>query len=111
MAKYGVTAGCGHESTVELYGPEKERQRRLEWMRSPTGMCNTCYTEHKRREEAVRKEAELDKEAAALARTLTPDKLDAARKTLRQAEILNHPKAAVMARALALYCQAQEVSP
>ncbi len=108
MAKYGVSAGCGHEVTVELYGPEAERRRRLEWMASPTGKCNACYAQAKRTEEAAQKAMRDEEEAASLARTLTPDKLEAARKTLRQAEILKHPKAAVMARALALYQQAQE---
>ncbi len=108
MGKYGVNAGCGHSVTVELYGPEAERKRRLAWMASPTGKCNACYAKYKQAEEARQKAVRDEEEAAALARTLTPEKLEAARKTLRQAEILKHPKAAVMARALALYQQAQD---
>lgn len=32
MAKYTVTHACGHEETVQLYGPTKERDRKLAWL-------------------------------------------------------------------------------
>jgi hypothetical protein len=60
MAQYTVTAGCGHTATVKLYGPNKERQRRLQWMQSPSGKCNRCYYEYKRQQEAEQK-AEKDR--------------------------------------------------
>ena len=67
MAKYTETAGCGHTTTMQLYGPHKERQRRLEWMRSPSGMCNTCYAAAKRAEERALRETERAREDTAVA--------------------------------------------
>ena len=43
MAKNTITAGCGHTSEVQLYGPMKERERRIDWMQSDTGKCNRYY--------------------------------------------------------------------
>ena len=63
MAKYTVTAGCGHTSELQLFGPTTERQRRLDWMASESGLCNACYAASKRAEEAARPA----KEAQALA--------------------------------------------
>lgn len=40
MAKYAVTYGCGHEATVRLVGPGKDRERKLAWMR--TIGCPRC---------------------------------------------------------------------
>lgn len=53
MAQHTVTSGCGHTTTLQLYGPMQERERRLTWMRSPTGMCNPCYAQSKRNEETA----------------------------------------------------------
>lgn len=62
--KYTVTAGCGHTVTVDLFGAGKERERRLAWMRSPSGKCNTCYAQGKRDEESHQHELEVQKYAA-----------------------------------------------
>ena len=51
MGKYQGTAGCGHTYQAELYGPHSGRERRIEWMESPKGMCNACYATMKNREE------------------------------------------------------------
>ena len=51
MAKYTIEAGCGHTVEQQLYGPERERVRRLEWMRSSSGKCNACYAALKHDEE------------------------------------------------------------
>lgn len=40
MAKYTVTHTCGHTETVQLFGAEKERKRRLDWMRGQD--CAAC---------------------------------------------------------------------
>ncbi len=53
MAKYGVTYSCGHEGQVQLYGPQKERDRKLEWM-ARDGLCPECYKSHKRAEADAR---------------------------------------------------------
>ena len=34
MAKYSVTHSCKHDETITLFGPNKDRERRLEWLRS-----------------------------------------------------------------------------
>lgn len=54
MAQYNVKAGCGHATTVSLVGPMHDRERRLEWMRSASGMCNPCYAASKREQEQAR---------------------------------------------------------
>lgn len=68
MAQHTVTAGCGHTVAIQLYGPATDRQRRLDWMRSPSGMCHACYSAHKRMEEQARTESDtLDYVQRALA--------------------------------------------
>lgn len=39
--KYDVTHACGHNNTVELYGPNKERERKIKWMENT--VCSACY--------------------------------------------------------------------
>ena len=58
MAKYTVTAGCGHTVEQQLYGPGRERTRRLEWMESTSGKCSACYAAGKREAERARVETE-----------------------------------------------------
>ena len=59
MAKYTIKAGCGHTVEQQLYGPGKERARRIAWQESPAGKCNACYAVAKREEEAARAEARI----------------------------------------------------
>ena len=59
MAKYTGTAGCGHHYEIDLYGPTKERNRRLGWMDSASGMCNPCYAASKRTQEATQADADV----------------------------------------------------
>ncbi|MBO4541083.1 MAG: hypothetical protein J5736_03820 [Bacilli bacterium] len=63
MAKYEVTYSCGHSDTVTLFGPHKERDRKLEWMK--TTLCPACYKaeQARLREERNRKNAEEAKNA------------------------------------------------
>ena len=63
MAKYEVTYSCGHSDTVTLFGPYKERDRKLEWMK--TTLCPACYKaeQARLREERNRKNAEESKTA------------------------------------------------
>lgn len=46
MAHYTVTHTCGHKSEQQLYGKEKDRQSRLEWL--ATVPCLTCKRENDR---------------------------------------------------------------
>jgi len=50
MAKYYVTFSCGHDGEVRLFGPHRERQRKLEWFEQ-SGLCPDCYKAHKQAEE------------------------------------------------------------
>lgn len=40
MAQYGVTHSCGHTEDVALFGPHRERERKMDWMRSRP--CTDC---------------------------------------------------------------------
>ena len=40
MAKYTVTHSCGHDEEVTLFGPTRERERKLEWLASIP--CKEC---------------------------------------------------------------------
>ena len=56
MAMYEVLHTCGHVKIVQLCGPEKDRQRKLDWMR--TCVCSDCSRKQKA-EEAAQRAAEL----------------------------------------------------
>lgn len=49
MAKYDVTYMCGHEETMQLYGPYKERERKIEYYRENM-LCPACYKKEKEKE-------------------------------------------------------------
>jgi hypothetical protein len=67
MAHYTVTAGgCGHTATIQLFGPTRERERRIAWTESPAGLCNACYAARKRAESAVAHAAEVERITAGL---------------------------------------------
>ena len=42
MAKYEVHFSCGHTDVVQLFGPEKDRRRKIEWYEN-FGKCPECY--------------------------------------------------------------------
>lgn len=42
MAKYDVKFSCGHVETIQLYGKEADRQRRIAWL-AEHGECSSCY--------------------------------------------------------------------
>lgn len=42
MAKYSVTFSCGHTETMYLYGKEKARYSRIEYLEKH-GLCSACY--------------------------------------------------------------------
>lgn len=41
MAKYTINYACGHSQDVQLYGPGKERERKIEWLER--GDCPECW--------------------------------------------------------------------
>ena len=51
--KYEIMMSCGHEDTVELFGKEKERDRKIEYLKIH-GLCKECY--RKKKEEETKKE-------------------------------------------------------
>jgi len=64
VAKYQVSYSCGHIETVNLLGPHKQRERKLEWYRSH-GLCSPCW-HARRQEERDRASGEAAMEAFAL---------------------------------------------
>lgn len=45
MAKYEINYSCGHCETVQLYGPYKDRERKIKWLEQ--GVCPSCYKKHR----------------------------------------------------------------
>jgi hypothetical protein len=45
MAQYAITYSCGHSGTVNLAGPVKGREAKLDWYR--TAVCPECYRAQK----------------------------------------------------------------
>lgn len=62
MAKYDVTYSCGHTAEISLFGPHKDRTRKIEWMQREA-LCPDCYQAARERErtEATAKAAEIAK--------------------------------------------------
>lgn len=50
MAKYNITYSCGHTETVELFGNQNERFRKLAWMEI-NGLCSQCYRNERHADE------------------------------------------------------------
>ena len=42
MAKYEVKFSCGHTQIIELFGKDKDRQRKIEYFEEH-GLCKNCY--------------------------------------------------------------------
>ena len=49
MAKYSIQYACGHEVQLNLYGPHRERERRLE--EAKRMLCPECYRAERRQED------------------------------------------------------------
>lgn len=43
--KHTITHACGHEEIHQLYGPNRERTQKLEWL--PTTLCTECFKAQK----------------------------------------------------------------
>lgn len=44
MAWYDVKFSCGHEERMQLYGPTKDRYRKIEYFERQ-GLCRACWEE------------------------------------------------------------------
>lgn len=64
MAKYTVIRACGHKETIALFGPNKQREWRLENI-EPTKLCAECWQKdvERKREEETKKAAEEAKDS------------------------------------------------
>lgn len=51
MAKYTVKFSCGHTCVIDLYGPEKDRKRKIEYYER-LGICQDCYRAEREAEKA-----------------------------------------------------------
>lgn len=40
--KYDVVYSCGHKGTVDLFGPTKDRESKIEWY-GRQALCPDCY--------------------------------------------------------------------
>ena len=58
MAHYDITHTCGHDERIELFGPTRERESRIEWLQERP--CTECWKKERKAEAEARK----DKEAA-----------------------------------------------
>ena len=79
MAKWRITRSCGHEEVHNLSGPQRDRDRKEEWLK--TGLCSDCY---KARIEEERSRAA--KEAAIAAKQSGLPPLVGSEKQIRWAE-------------------------
>ena len=48
--KYAIKMGCGHEDIVELFGPDKDRGRKIAYFQEH-GLCKECYKKQMREKE------------------------------------------------------------
>lgn len=51
MGQERVTYRCGHEETVQMYGPHKARDRKVAWLK--TTLCPACYAAEQASQRAV----------------------------------------------------------
>lgn len=59
MAKYFGTFSCGHEGYVNVIGPSKNRQWKID--RAFSGLCEECYKKHLEEERAKANQEALEK--------------------------------------------------
>lgn len=70
MAKYSVTFSCGHTQTVELFGKNSERERKISWYER-SGVCSDCY----KAEQDAKRQANMDACKSLPALTGTPKQI------------------------------------
>ena len=50
--KYTVNFSCGHTETIQLFGPTRERERKIAYFER-SGICSECYREQRNIENSV----------------------------------------------------------
>ena len=58
MAKYEIKFICGHTETRQLYGPHRDRERKIEWLEN--GICSTCWRAKKQAERNAQNKASAE---------------------------------------------------
>jgi len=48
MSKFQIKRACGHEETIQIYGPTRDRARKAEWEESK--LCPDCYADRRETE-------------------------------------------------------------
>ena len=71
MAHYDISHTCGHDERIELFGPTRERERRIEWLQERP--CTECW----KKERAAEAEARKNKEAAMIVEKFGSDAAEA----------------------------------
>ena len=71
MAHYDISHTCGHDERIELFGPTRDRERRIEWLQGRP--CTECW----KKEREAEAEARKDKEAAMIAEKFGDDAAEA----------------------------------
>lgn len=71
MAHYDISHTCGHDERIELFGPTRDRESRIEWLQERP--CTECW----KKERAAEAEARRDKEAAMIVEKLGDDAAEA----------------------------------
>jgi len=90
MAKYTVTRACGHDETVVLFGPGKNRDWRLDNV-EPSKLCSECY-----QADLARQREESNREAAEVAKEQNLPKLTGSEKQIPWAETIRQQMLADM---------------
>lgn len=71
MAHYDISHTCGHDERIELFGPTRDRESRIEWLQGRP--CTEC----RRKEREAEAEARRDREAAMIVEKLGDDAAEA----------------------------------
>jgi len=97
MAQYDVKMSCGHVETVSLYGPVRERERKMEWM-GRERLCRECY------------QAERERAAADAARQAAEQGLPALSGSPKQVAWAESIRADILAQCEAAVAKADKVA-
>lgn len=62
MAKYNVQFACGHTETIQLFGKESDRAKKIAWL-TEHGVCSACYKARIDAERAAETAAAAEKAA------------------------------------------------
>lgn len=93
--KYDVTYSCGHTGTVQIYGTNTEREKKIAWYEN-YAVCPECYAKGQQEEAAI---------AAQQAKADGLPALTGSEKQIRWAESIRQKKmATLVTRGRALYC-------